>query len=276
MPTDDRARGPQRGLGGSVTVETHVHRARARTRAELEATTAKVDAYGSFVKRVERCSPRSTSAPSKGARPDGGIAFHPDVPTDEGCRAVLTAFEETVHPHSADGDEPVGATLREEFTDSVAGALAPTTDPSFTDRLKCAVLTEAKSRRAEERALRKALRREIRRLDDAVTVLDEITDWITEAEQTPLTDLGFEALRDRHRELSTHRERCETLARDRQGFLGKTTNEGGAAGVRHRRLVAYLYVDFPVDHPVLSTVTRLDATCADCQRAVRDHLVRRV
>jgi hypothetical protein len=33
---------------------------------------------------------------------------------------------------------------------------------------------------------------------------------------------------------------------------------------------------FEVDHPVLATVARLDNTCKDCQRTVRDHLIRRV
>jgi hypothetical protein len=37
----------------------------------------------------------------------------------------------------------------------------------------------------------------------------------------------------------------------------------------------YLYADFKHTYPALSTVTRLDQTCQQAQRAVRDHLVRR-
>jgi hypothetical protein len=46
-------------------------------------------------------------------------------------------------------------TIREEFTDAIAVALAPTTEASFTAELKQMVLAEAWSRRAEATALQK-------------------------------------------------------------------------------------------------------------------------
>ena len=64
-------------------------------------------------------------------------------------------------------------------------------------------------------------------------------------------------------------------ARERQQFLRATTNDGLEAGVRHERLMPPLYQDVPVDHPVLATVAKLDATCGACRRTVRDHVVRR-
>ncbi|MCL7416764.1 MAG: hypothetical protein M8354_02845, partial [Halalkalicoccus sp.] len=61
-----------------------------------------------------------------------------------------------------------------------------------------------------------------------------------------------------------------------QAHLGRTTGADGKAGVRHRDLRGYLYEGFPIDHPVLVTVVRLEELCGKAQRAVRDHLVRRV
>jgi hypothetical protein len=138
------------------------------------------------------------------------------------------------------------------------------------------VLAEAQSRRSEAAALQKALEREEANLDEAVGTVDETIAWIVDANETPLTDLGFGALQQRHETLANHRDRCEEVGRDRQGFLQKTTNNGVDAGVRHRSLMPYLYQEFPVDHPVLATVATLYETCQECQRAVRDHLVRRV
>jgi hypothetical protein len=44
----------------------------------------------------------------------------------------------------------------------------------------------------------------------------------------------------------------------------------------HQRTVSrFLYSEFPVEFPVLSTTTRLLETLEECQEAVRDHLTRR-
>lgn len=187
-------------------------------------------------------------------------------------------FAETIRPHSvADLDDPESLleTIREEFTDAVAVALAPTTEASFTPELKQMVLAEAQSRRAEATALQNALERENTHLNEAAAAVDDIIGWIVNANETPLIDLGFDALQQRHEILASHRASCEDVARDRQEFLKETTNNGVDAGVRHRSLIPYLYQDFPVDHPVLATVATLDETCEECQRTVRDHLVRR-
>jgi hypothetical protein len=123
--------------------------------------------------------------------------------------------------------------------------------------------------------MRRAVDRETTELDAAAEVVDRVTGWIATADETPLTELGFETLRARHETLARHRERCDDLAARRQSFLDGATGEGPDASVGHRRLVAFLYQSFPVDHPVLATVVRLDDACAECQRAVRRHLVRR-
>jgi len=173
-------------------------------------------------------------------------------------------------------DEMLDAyTVREELTDAIAVALEPTTEASFTPELKRMVLDEAQSRRSEATALQKALEREEAYLDDSDDAVDEIIAWIVDANETPLIDLRFDALQQRHETLSDHCDRCVEVARDRQEFLQETTNNGLDVGVRHRSLMPYQYQDFSIDHPVLATVAKLDETCQECQRAVRGHLARR-
>ncbi|MFB6123461.1 MAG: hypothetical protein ABEJ78_08385 [Haloferacaceae archaeon] len=260
-----------------MTVETHVRRARSQVRAERDAVDAKLRAFETFLDRVADVPAEPTTSPSRMTATSGPLS-RGEPSTDDRCRVVRRAFAETIRPHSvADvgDDESLLATVRHEFSDSVAVALAPTTETPFSPDLKRAVLSRAKARRTETEVLGRALDREEAVLDDAGAAVDEITAWVADADETPLTDLGFAALRRRHETLAGHRDRCSELARTRQGFLRDTTNRGVDVGVRHRSLVSYLYGGFPVDYPLLSTVVRLDDVCATCQRAVRSHLVRR-
>jgi len=262
-----------------MTVDTHIQQARARVRAEQEAIDARRDAYEAFIRRVRELQPEQPPSSVTGITAAGGATrLSEDTAGSDRCRTVRTAFAETVQPHSVadvDGAEPLLETIREEFTDAITVALAPTTDASFTPELKQMVLAEAGSRRSEAAALRKTLRREDAELDGVAETVDDVIAWVVDTNETPLTDLGFDALKQRHETLAGHRARCEEVARDRQEFLRGTTNNGAESGVRHRSLVPYLYRDFPVDHPVLATVATLESTCRECQRAVRDHLVRR-
>lgn len=260
-----------------MSVETYVDRARTRVEAEQEAVSAKRDAFGAFARQVREIAPESSPASSTGAT-TAGIHHHATATTDRGCREVRKAFAETVQPHSVDdvdGEESLLETIRAEFTEPLAMALAPTTEASFTTEIKAMVVSEATTRRAETAALERALEREARQLDDAGEAVGTVVDWIAEKNETPLTVLDFDTLSARHETLAGHRTRCDDVARRRQRFLETTTGSGGKAGVSHRRLVPYLYGDFPVDHPVLATVVTLEETCRACQRAVRDHLVRR-
>lgn len=261
-----------------VDTDTDVDRARTRVRAEREAIDAKLDAYESFVGRVTQLQPDRTPSSAAGVPVAGGTHRSADASGGDRCRTVRTAFAETVRPHSVadvDGTEPLLETIREEFTDAVAAALAPTTETSFTPELKQLVLAEARSRRSEMSALRAALDEERAQLDEAADAVDDVVAWLVDADETPLTDLGFDALARRHEALAGHRDRCADLVRERQAFLRGQTSGGSEASVRHRRLVPYLYQELSVDHPLLATVARLDATCRACQRTVRAHIVRR-
>lgn len=262
-----------------MAVETHIEQARTRARAERAASEDLLDGYEAFVRRVRALHVDRTPPSAPGLTATAGVTSpSANASAPDRCRAVRTAFAETVRPHSVtdvEGTESLLETIREELTDGVAVALAPTTDASFTPELKRVVLSEAQSRQSEATALRRALEREEAHLEEAGAAVDEITDWIAETDETPLTAAGFDALRERHEALAAHRDACEDVARDRQRFLGGTTNDGLDAGVRHRSLARYLYREFPVDYPVLATVARLEATLRECQRAVRDHAVRR-
>lgn len=256
-------------------VRTHVDGPRDHARAERRALVDKRDAFATFADRVKRLAPESPSSPASTA--SGGLVRNVAATSDR-CAAVRTAFAETVRPHSVadvDGDEPLLETVRQELSEPIAVPLAPATEASFSPALTRAVLTETTGRRTESDVLCRAVDRETTELDAAAEVVDRITGWIATADETPLTDLGFEALRARHEALARHRERCDDLAARRQSFLDGATSEGPDASIGHRRLVVFLYQSFPVDHPVLATVVRLDDACAECQRAVRRHPVRR-
>jgi hypothetical protein len=260
-----------------MSVQTYVDQARRRVQAEREAVAAKLAAIDGFVERIGDLSTASTPSTTEAIAAGGGLV-RAESATEDRCRTVRTVFADTIRPHSVadvDESEPLLATIRSEFSDGVAVALAPTTETAFTAELKRAVLSEAAARRAETAVLRRALDREAGHLEAAGETVDDVTGWIADADETPLTDLGFEALQQRHETLARHRTRCDTLAERRQVFLNGTTNEGADTGIRHRVLVPYLYQEFPVDHPLLATAARLDATCAECRRAVRAHLVRR-
>jgi len=260
-----------------MPVNTYVDRARTRTRTEQETVDEKLGAIDAFVDRVSEIP--TDSVPSSTAKlpaTDGGLV-RAGGSTGDRCRVVRSAFAETIGAHVADVDDEDAllAAIGDEFSEEIAVALASTTPASFTPNLKRAVVSEATTRRAETAVLRRALGREATHLDGAGAVVDDVTAWIADADETPLTDLGFDALQQRHETLARHRDRCTELAAERQAFLRETTNQGVDAGIRHRSLVPSLYEDFPVDHPLLATVARLDDACADCQRAVRRHLIRR-
>ena len=261
-----------------MSVQTHLDPARTRVQTEQEALEAKITSFETFISRMADVPAKPNPAASMGVATTTGVAFRSTSSTDERIRTVRTIFDDTIRPHCVDdGDGPLSlqAAIRSEFGDAIATALAPTTESRFSDDLRRTIVSKADSRWAETVVLRWALRYELRLLNETAETVDEITTWIVDADETPLTDLDFEALQRRHERIAAHRERCAEFARKRQAFLRTTTSHHADVGIRHRTLIPYLYRDFPVDHPVLATIVRLDDICATCQRAVRDHLIRR-
>ncbi len=261
-------------------IETHIDDAQERSTAERESLATKEHAVQAFIDRVADIEPESVS-PAATAGQTQGMTVTATGGTNSGpsdsCGKVREAFAETVAPHSApDEGEPLLETIRVELTDSVAAALAQGTATPLSPELKAAIVSEAQGRQTEIDVMCQALDNEHERLMGAAETVREVTDWLAEADETPLSELGFEALRQRHERLTAHRETCDRLATERQAFLDGTTSEAVETGVRNDHIISQLYEDFPVEYPVLATATRLDNVCQDCQRVVRDHLTRRV
>ncbi|WP_435115097.1 DUF7260 family protein [Halolamina sp. C58] len=260
-------------------IETHVDRARTAVEREREVLSEERSAYETFRRRVESLSAAEMGHGGGVGGARGGVVSrtaHGDA-SGGACEQVREAFAETVRPYSVDdvGDEPLLETIREELGDGIALALAPTTETAFTPETKGAILTATRERRRGIDATIDALESEAESLRAVGEAVGEITDWLATADETPLSELGFEALRERHDRLAEFRDRCEGLLDDRQELLLTTTGRNQSADVAHRTLVRYLYSSLPVVYPVLSTVTRLYDLLAECQRAVRAHLTRR-
>ncbi|ELZ93100.1 DUF7260 family protein [Haloferax sulfurifontis] len=254
-----------------------VRDALGRVEGEREQVLAKRRAVERFERRVRKLAAQSARATACGTA-SMPAATRRDA-AGGGRRRVRELFAETIRAHSvADGDEsePLSVTIREEFGPEVAAALDSDTGGRFTPAVKEAVVSAAVDRKRGLDGMRRALDGEERSLRAALAVLDECEDWLVRADETPLSGLGFDALRRRHEALADRREACDRLVRERQRRLGGATHHTAAVEVDHRLLAAYLYEDRATDYPVLAAATRVDGVCADCQRAVRDHLVRRV
>jgi len=121
-----------------------------------------------------------------------------------------------------------------------------------------------------------ALARERQSLGNAEEGIRAIIDGAEAPGSGYLHRCGFDELRERHDRLEAYRARCDRLARERQAVLASATSYGASAGMDHRTLVGYLYEDLPTGHPVLTAIVRVYAGCDGSQRALRDHLTRRV
>ena len=258
---------------------TRIHDALTRVQTEQDAVEAKRAAIDQFIERVEACSPASSPAAATSVTATVGLTPQQSQGTTDKCQAVRQAFAETIQPHSlddVDDSESLHETIQTELSQSIAVALAPTTEATFSPELKQAVLSKSHVRRAATDNFRRALDGEASELSDALETIDEITEWIATADETPLSELGFKKLRARHETLGAYRSQCKELASHRQDFLDGATSHCETIGISHIDLVDYAYQDFPIDRPVLATIERLDETCGECQRIVRQHLVRRV
>lgn len=246
-------------------MNTHVGRASDRVAREREAVGARRRAYGRFRSRVEAIRPRPRAGPAGAGEVVAGSRGGSDV-----TEPIREAFVETVAATLA--DRPVAELLAAELGEGVATAIeAEAPSPS----LRRAVLSESDRRRAELAAMDRALEAEAASLSGAKETIESTREWLVDADGTALSACGFDELRARHERLAEFREDCERTLAERQEHLGRTTSVGGRAGVRQRDLVDGLYGEFPIDYPVLVTLTRLEESCVDCQRVVRDHLVRR-
>lgn len=264
-----------------MTVTTRIHEALGRVQRERRHVGEELNAYERFAESVRETDPVRAPASSGvvAARGGGSVPSISMAPrnrsTTTSAERVRERFAETVYPHSDEGgsiDEVLAAELGEE----IATTLAPTSVGRFTPEVQTAIRSAVDRRRAELRAMERALETEAESLETTRTGVEPILEWLADADERPLLDFGFDELHERHRLLDDHRARCDALARERQSVLRGTTSHDGAAGLAHQTLVEHLSRNVETTYPVLATVTRLDELCKECQRAVRDHLTRRV
>jgi len=259
-----------------VTVDGTIRDAVSRVESELEHVEAKTKAFSRFERAVSETAPLDRRAVA-GSTPAAGGTLATNGGGDDRCRRLRERFLETVHPHSLDdidGGEPVAATIREELGDEAALALAPNGGNRFTPEVKRGVLSAIERRRRELGTLEGALERERESLREIGDGLDSMVEAVETFGDRRLLGFGFEELCERHGRLADYRTRCDRLAAERQDLLDSTTGREAKTGLAHRTLVGYLY-DSPA-HPALDAVVRFDRGCAAGQRALRDHLCRRV
>lgn len=253
-----------------MTVRTHIGEALEVAREERRRLRKKRSDFAAFEQELREGPTRSSTRGSGGGDPGDVpaaalVAGAGDATTADPCRWIREAFAGTIPPHRT-GDE--GSEL-------LSAALEAGTVGEFPARTKAALLAAIADRQVELSAMDGALETETRSLRAASEGIEEVSGWIVDADEIPLPELGFEALRDHHETLSAHRSRCGDLASDRQAVLDGRSREGTVA-LSHRALVEALYTEFPAEYPVVATCARLIEVCEGCQRAIRAHLVRRV
>lgn len=269
-----------------MSVELRTHAAIERAAAERESIEAKAAAFRRFAEQVQDVSPtggsgarsQSTLNPTASSvsqqTPTGGaLAVRSSSSSHTSpCHSVREAFAATVLPHAE--VETTQKALVDELSTDLAAALSPAAG-GFAQGLKQQLLSRVSERKRECQLLSKAIETERERVRETCSELDSITSWIAEADETPLLQLGFEELRERHDRLEAHRETCSELAHERQAAIRGTRNDG-LTGIRQRELLDLLYEDFADNNPVLADIARLDDLLSECQRSVRRHLCARV
>ncbi|MFC7203301.1 hypothetical protein ACFQJC_07220 [Haloferax namakaokahaiae] len=255
-----------------------------RVTRERRHVDSKLDAVNRFRTRVRNFTTNTAGHSAEVTQTTAGLTARTmaldtgESPTSKWKAQVRRAFEETIRPHSvADLSEPesLSETVRAELGSEVELALATGSNTPFLPAVKQAVLSASKERTAELRAMRRGLQVEAQSVSDARDELSAVAEWL-ELKDCSLMSLGFDTLCERHETLAGYRTHCTRLGSERQHRLHESSGYEHAARISHQSLASYLYDDLPVAHPVLDAVVRTDRRCADRQRAIRDHLSRRV
>lgn len=193
---------------------------------------------------------------------------------DSRIETVRSLFSETVRPHSVEDieqSEPLLVTIREEFSEEIALALAPSTSQPFTKNLKSAILSSVKQCRYELKAMDRGLVVEKNNLETAISLNETLHQWLN-AETQPTELADFDSLKTRHEQLDEFRAEWEQLVTERQTTIHTTTNSNFSASMPHDALVEYIYQPLPVTYPVLSAGAKLIISCEERQQAICRYL----
>ncbi|EMA35449.1 DUF7260 family protein [Halobiforma nitratireducens] len=262
---------------GSGRIETKWHLPAAIDCLETEQTHVedKLAAVGQFEDAIEEIEPVREPA-ARAHATDGGVTTisHRRSELNDRCRRVRALFADTVRSYSiedVDGSEPLLETIRAEFGDEIAIALAPSTASRFTPPVKQAIRSATRQRREELETMARTLTQERESLESTAGELEQVAAATSSMDPASLLELGFDELAERHENLETQRERCRRLCRKRQTQIHQRVGR-----LSRDDLAEFLYSDLSVSYPVLATAIALSRRCLDSQRLVRDHLVRRV
>lgn len=261
------------------TATTDVHRALECVTDQRATVADRIDAFETFAARVRElpAGPAATTAgPVAQATPTAMTSRVAGAgpTTPDPCAVVRRTFLETIVPNTTveiDGEESIVRALAAEFSRDIAVAL--TTNATWTAELKTAVVEAATTRRLEAERLQAALEAEAERLEALLDDLDPIVAWLRSTASESLRQYGFDELRAKHDRLEEFCDRLTAALEERQQRLQEPVQD--ADDVSYRTLVESVYASFESRYPVLATLTRLYRVCRECQRTVRDHLVRR-
>jgi len=251
--------------------QPHVERARAIVEAEREIVAAELDAFETFLARLQEIQPESTARTSiTDPVPEGDVSALSGMTirsahggqTDE-LEAVRTAYRETVMdtPHY---DREYGDTLAESLATEASEALAEHVTQGGTLRppVHDALVEAARDARDDRRRFLSTLRRERESLEAAECELNEI-EQETFSLQKDIPGASSEQLATIDGRLQALERRDAELARRRQERIHDRPGRY-LSGVDGTSLVAYLYGETGTRCPVLA-----DAT--ECLETIRHH-----
>jgi len=263
--------------------KTHAHRALRCILNEQEHVSEKTKAFERFRAEVSETQVSSPGIIGIGGGSRNGLIStligQKESSTESPSDRILRLFEETVRPYSVDDiekEEPLIETVAEELGRGAAYSLSPETEAGFTESVKQAVLSSTADRQAELRAMDRALEREETSVRSAAEVADDILNArsMEETTEVEIISSGFDELKQMYDEVSGFIDRCGEEIQSRQKTLRATTSNGASAGVRHHKIVAYVYQELPTEYPVMSTITRLNQLCEERKRVLRNQLAR--
>jgi len=261
-------------------LETHLAEALTLVSTEQEKINDKLKAFDRFAVSVSRISAGSgigstvTRSMHNGNQQPLSVATQSVPDNDSRIQKVRSLFAKTVRPQSLEDieqPEPLLVTIREEFSEEIALALAPSTNQQFTKNLKSAILSSVDRCQSNLKTMDNGLTAEKKSLENSISLSESLNEWLV-SERKPIEREEFEALKNQHEQLDEFRDQCEQLAIDRQSTIHSKTNNTLSANMSHTMLVDYLYQPLPVTYPILSASAQMVDACDTRQRVIRKYL----
>ena len=261
-------------------LETHLADALQLVTTEQEKINNKLKAFDRFAVGVSQIStvPEVESTATRAMHNQNqqplSVATQSVSDNDSRIQKVRSLFAKTVRPHSLEDigkPEPLLVTIREEFSEEIALALAPSTNQQFTKNLKSAILSSVDRCQSNLKTMDNGLTAEKKSLENSISLSESLNEWLV-SEWKFAEREGFDALKDQHEQLNEFRDQCEQLAVDRQSTIHTKRNNTLSADLSHSMLVDYLYQPLPVTYPILSASTQMINKCDTQQRTIRMYL----